>query len=410
MASITNDKSGLHRILFTRPVDGSRVAIRLGRMKVKDLRTVKANVEALVACAIAGTSMPDDVARWVSEIGDRLHGAIAEHGLVNARRRMQLGEFLKGYRDRRKDVKQGTSINYRTITNRLLAYFPADRYLHEITPGDADGWLIYLKSEYAGATVGKSIKQARQFFRDAVRRGLLTRNPFADVIAPPQTNKARLRFIPIDAVQKVIDQATDHEWRLLIALSRFGGLRCPSEHLALTWRDINWEAGKFRVDSPKTGERWVPIFPELRPFLAESLEQAEDGAVHVITRYRDAKCNLRTSFVRLIRKAGLTPWPRLFQNLRASRETELMRTYPAPVVCEWIGNTLAVALAHYHQMLDSDYEKAARNRTQNSEESGGKPGKSDGGNVEKSLVFVGKSKESAEMSMTPTGFEPVSRP
>jgi integrase len=72
---------------------------------------------------------------------------------------------------------------------------------------------------------------------------------------------------------------------LLIALSRFGGLRCPSEHLALRWQDVDWEHKRFRVDSTKTGERWIPIFPELRPYLEECFERAEEGAVHVITRY-----------------------------------------------------------------------------------------------------------------------------
>jgi integrase len=65
----------------------------------------------------------------------------------------------------------------------------------------------------------------------------------------------------------VIDACPDAEWRLIFALSRFGGLRCPSEHLALTWPDVDWERDRFRVDSSKTGLRWVPIFPELRPYL-----------------------------------------------------------------------------------------------------------------------------------------------
>jgi len=38
--------------------------------------------------------------------------------------------------------------------------------------------------------------------------------------------------------------------------------------------------------------------------------------------------------------------PKLFQNLRSTRETELMETYPAHVVCAWIGNSEAVARKH----------------------------------------------------------------
>jgi integrase len=63
------------------------------------------------------------------------------------------------------------------------------------------------------------------------------------------------------------------EWRLLIALCRYGGLRCPSEVLSLKWEHIHWAEGRMTVPSPKTehhdgGEsREVPLFPELRPFL-----------------------------------------------------------------------------------------------------------------------------------------------
>jgi hypothetical protein len=36
---------------------------------------------------------------------------------------------------------------------------------------------------------------------------------------------------------KVLEACPNAEWRLIFALSRFGGLRCPSEHLVLTWAD-----------------------------------------------------------------------------------------------------------------------------------------------------------------------------
>ena len=41
----------------------------------------------------------------------------------------------------------------------------------------------------------------------------------------------------------------------------------------------------MRINSPKTGERMCPIFPELQPFLLEAYEAAPDGATRCITRY-----------------------------------------------------------------------------------------------------------------------------
>ena len=43
--------------------------------------------------------------------------------------------------------------------------------------------------------------------------------------------------------------------------------------------------------------------------------------------------NLRTQLMRILRRAGVATWPKLFHNLRASRETELAATFPLHVVC-----------------------------------------------------------------------------
>jgi integrase len=162
-----------------------------------------------------------------------------------------------------------------------------------------------------------------------------------------------------EVAYKVLDACPDAEWRLLFALSRFGGLRCPSETLAITWPDVDWERSKFRVDSPKTGVRWVPIFPELKPYLDEAFEAAPEGAVFLINRYRDANQNMRTQLQRIIRRAGLEAWPKLFHNLRATRETELAEVYPIHIVCKWIGHAAAIAQKHYLQVRDEDFDRAA---------------------------------------------------
>ena len=78
----------------------------------------------------------------------------------------------------------------------------------------------------------------------------------------------------------------------------------------------------------------------------------------VITRYRDPDQNLRTMFEKIIKRAGLKPWPKLFQNLRSTRETELAETYPIHVVCAWIGNSEAVAKRHYLQVTESHFARA----------------------------------------------------
>ena len=136
--------------------------------------------------------------------------------------------------------------------------------------------------------------------------------------------------------------------------------------------DIDWKEGRIKITSPKTEHhagketRLVPLFPELRPYLEEASEAAPDGAVYVVERYRKGSmgskgwrnCNLRTQFERIIKRAGLEPWPRLFHNLRASRETELAERFPIHVVATWLGNTPEIARKHYLQTTDEHFQRA----------------------------------------------------
>jgi hypothetical protein len=64
--------------------------------------------------------------------------------------------------------------------------------------------------------------------------------------------------------------------------------------------------------------------------------------------------------MRILKRAGLKPWPKLFHNLRASRETELAAIHPLHTVCEWIGNSARIASAHYLQVTEADFERASR--------------------------------------------------
>jgi hypothetical protein len=59
------------------------------------------------------------------------------------------------------------------------------------------------------------------------------------------------------------------------------------------------------------------------------------------------------------RSTGLTPWPELFHNFRASRQTELPQTYPIHVVCTWLGNAVAEAAGHYLQTVEEHHVQGA---------------------------------------------------
>jgi hypothetical protein len=65
------------------------------------------------------------------------------------------------------------------------------------------------------------------------------------------------------------------------------------------------------------------LFPELLPHIQEAWEQSSDGAEYVLqgyehidaNRFNSRALNLRTPVFRAIRTAGLTPMPRVAEDL-----------------------------------------------------------------------------------------------
>jgi integrase len=336
------------------------------------------HVERLAAAAVSGHVTDAETSRWVSNLDSVLADKLANVGLIARQERATLAAFIDGYIAKRTDVAERTATNYRHAQCNLIEFFGADKPLRDILPGDADEFRLYLleKGLADDSTVPRRCGYAKQFFNAAQRKGLIDRNPFVDLPSVVQANATRFHFVTREDSQKIIDACPDAQWRLLFALSRYGGLRCPSEHLTLRWGDVDWERDRIDVQSPKTahhagGEsRLMPLFPELRPFLEECFELAEPGTEHVITMCRDTGKNFRTAMKCIIKRAGLKPWPKLFMNLRSTRETELAEEYPMHVVCAWIGNSQAVAAKHYLQVTDDHFSKAVQNPVQQAAEPG----------------------------------------
>ena len=370
MASISNDPNGRRRILFN-GADGKRRAVRLGKVSLRFAESVKVKIEDLVSATITGHAPADETSRWLVDLDSQLHDKISAVGLARRRARATLAAFIDTYVGSRTDVKASTRLVFARVRRHMIDFFGADKPLRDITPGDADWWRLHLLDQgLADNTVRRSCGLAKQFLTAAQRQRLVTENPFTDLVAAVKANPKRFHFVSRDDAQRVLDACPDAQWRLLFALARYGGLRVPSEVLRLRWTDIDWANYRFVVSSSKTEHheghesRVVPIFPELLPHLREAFEQADEGSEYCITRYRNDTSNLRTQLQRIIRKAGLESWPKLWQNLRSTRETELADQFPSHVASAWIGNSVAVAVKHYLQVTDDHFRMAAQNAAQ----------------------------------------------
>jgi len=369
MASVEKDGQGYRIRLIDH--EGTRKAIRLSGMNKANTEKIARHVEELVAWRKSGLSLDTQTAGWLSKVGQELHDKLSNAGLIEKRACQKLGDFIAGYIKRRSDVKPGTTTNYDQVRLNLVAFFGYDKPLRSITANDAAAFREWLEAEEGQAdnTLRRRCGRARQFFTAAIKAKLIDENPFDGMPVTVSGNKSKERFITEAESQRILEACPNAEWRLIFSLCRYGGLRCPSEVLALTWEDIIWNSSRIVVTSPKTAHhkghesRVIPLFPELLKPLMEVQEQAAERTVHVVTRYRSSNQNLRTELNRIVKRAGIIPWQKPFQNLRSTRETELMETYPAHVVCRWIGNSEAVAKKHYLQVTDAHFEKAVIPKT-----------------------------------------------
>lgn len=467
MAQVTND-NGRMRILVK--VDGKRRSVPVGHIGEDAAKEIAKRLQHIATMRKNATPqlVHEDVTDWLGELAKKnpdLYDRIAEIDLVPKRPEAQAVEVeaakpkIYTVEELTRDVlaahahaKPTTLRNYRQYAERLKEYFGVRRDVATIKNIDAASFIANLRAEgkkigkgenekvgLGKATVARSIKAYRMFFRYAMDWEKVTRNPFigSGIKAGDSSNRKRMRYIPLDLFHKVLRCCNDPEFRAVLTLSRIGGLRCPSEVLALKWSDVVWPdaergiAGKLIVNASKTehtesgGVRELPLFPELAAALQDLLGAvtlAGTQGEYVISDRKQTSI-WRKRLKNLILKAGLTPWPKVWQNMRASRESELYRQYPLDTVCKWTGHTPEVAAKYYlmDSSADENFKKAAGVVAQAVEKSGAPVGAREGlirGNAVKlSRGKNAKTPENATFSgashlfpIPPAGFAPASQP
>ncbi len=373
MASVGKDSKGW-RIRFY-DGNGERKQVRLAGINQATAEQIGRHIDILNAAKMAAEPLRErQTILWLQKISQNIHDKLAAVGLVEPRVSTTVGEFIADYIKRRCDVAPGTRMNFGTCERNLVDYFGAEKPMRSVTAVDARAFRKWLQDHEGQAenTMRRRCGRARQFFKAAVKANLIDENPFEGMSVTVSGSTDKERFITEAESQKILKACPDLQWRLIFSLCRYGGMRCPSEVLSLTWENVLWDASRIIVTSPKTKRykghesRVLPMFPELASVLNEAYEAAFDRLEDplavvsgpVVTRYTSADQNLRTTFEKIIKRAGLKVWPKPFQNLRSTRETELMEVYPSHVVVSWIGHSEKVARQHYLQTTDAHFEKA----------------------------------------------------
>ena len=117
-----------------------------------------------------------------------------------------------------------------------------------------------------------------------------------------------------------------------------------------------------------------------------------ESAVSPGCRYRDGRAtNMRTTFAKILDRAGVPRFERPFCNLRSSRVTELRQRFDPKVVAVWLGHSESISTKHYTQVRPEDFAAAVAALPESPE--GLSQGHSQGHKVTESRGIEGKQKK-----------------
>ena len=102
--------------------------------------------------------------------------------------------------------------------------------------------------------------------------------------------------------------------------------------------------------------RRSPLWANVERELIALYNEAKEGEEFLFPEVKKSS-NLRTDFVRIVKRAGVEVYPKIFHNLRSSCETEYERAGVKPTVyCRWLGNSPQIAVRHYVQYGEEDFQ------------------------------------------------------
>lgn len=381
MASANKDNKGW-KISYVDP-DNSRRSLRPGKVNKATANQIARHIDMLVASKASGGTVDRTTAIWLGEIGDKLYTKLVNAGLADSREPVAkdesttlkafLNEYVEaGITNKGNVASDNTLRNWGKTRDLLLECFEGSRPIDTFTVADGKTFRKWLErrkipvskrsptGKMQETTIRQRIGNAKSMFENAVREELLEANPFRNQVSSLRAGEEGKQNIPAEIIDKVIEAAPNAQWRLLIALWRYAGLR-KMEPLALTWNDVLWDQGKLRVRSSKTKQhagkhqRYVPI-RDVEKYLSEAFELAGNEADLLPDLQQ---INLFHRFEAIVENAGVELWPNLIKNLRLSCENDWLTACEAPahVIAAWIGHSVVVQNASYAIVSDGHFEQ-----------------------------------------------------
>jgi len=198
-----------------------------------------------------------------------------------------LGELLRRWL-RETSSTASASKNASAVAKHLLGEALAARRLEQVRTADVNDLIARKTAEgLAPQTVNHLRGFISRAYSMAIERGWWTgANPVARAkkLAIPELDRDEREWLRDEEVRALLEELDTH-WRPLFATAIFGGLR-KGELVALRKDAIDFEVGYIKVSrsgsrrTTKSGRtRYVPIHPELHPYLRWAVDASKSDLV-----------------------------------------------------------------------------------------------------------------------------------
>lgn len=371
MASVQERKrkNGKSAYILQFMLDKQRRSVFLEAKYPKQVaKEVSFYVDELAKSVEFGLTLERRVLTWLENIDDDLRERLGRAGLISADKNVSIGELIELCME-----AESPSMKHETISGKRVRFRQSEQRLDftqrasRLDVVDVVRFKARLDADFSEATRAGILKAMARVYSWGESLGYVSSNPFSQVPKGSFSNKKKETFVSQETYRRLIDGCDDAELRVLLALYRIGGLRL-SEAFEARWEDVDWDAERFTVRSPKTercgkDRRVIPLFPELRREL-ETLRSKSRSKDFIVVKRR-TKTSVYQAIKKLCADLGIPTWTRLVQNLRASRSNEIYREFNEVAESEWIGHSTVTARKHYLQLLDSDFVKATSSGCKN---------------------------------------------
>ena len=369
MASLRRKVNGTWEIQFRDEYRRKKTITLSGKYKERTARQLQDAVTVLIDKKINRDPTQDRVTKaWVENAPVEIREKLARFDLCELPSTHTAKELWDTFLSRHHFESEETQKGYGYALDRFFSFFKPNEPLEQLTKDRMMEWKRSLleSGRYLPTTIAGTISKAKTVFNWAKEQKWIPDSPLDGVGRGSYRNPSKDRFVTMEEYHKLRDACTCQEWRVIVTLARIGGLH-PCEILVLRWSDIDWKNDRFRVFNAKLKQyedkfvREVPIFAEIAAELGKlrAIPGNEDQE-YVINRYVNReKSNLGTQFARIAQRAGIGKVPRPFDNMRASRSTEIHRQYGSKIESVWIGHSVKVAHEYYLMVTDDDFAVAA---------------------------------------------------